>query len=60
MNLLYGMLRFLLGTSKPSLTYARVCYVLILFKRKRVGTVLILRKIRGVARAIGVIGRISW
>ena len=28
MNLLYGMLRFLLGASKHSLIDARVCYVL--------------------------------
>ena len=28
MNLLYGMLRFLLGASKPSLTDARVFYML--------------------------------
>ena len=28
MNLLYRMLRFLLGASKPSLTDDRVCYML--------------------------------
>ena len=29
MNLLYEMLRFLLGASEPLLTDARVCYILI-------------------------------
>ena len=51
MNLLYGMLRFLLGASKPSLIDARVFYVFMQFKRKRVGIVTLLWNTRDEARA---------
>ena len=54
------MLSFLLGASKPSLTDARVFYVFMKFKRKRVGTVTLLWNTRDEDRAIGIVGKISW